>query len=87
MKKQESRIEEIIKKLDAELSEKEKEQDKSLKLSREIVRECSKMIKKIHQNEKITEDEIKQTGDKVEEIEKIKGFDQIKSIAMKNMQN
>ncbi len=82
MKKQESRIEEIIKKLDAELSEKEKEQDKSLKLSREIVRECSKMIKKIHQNEKITEDEIKQTGDKVEEIEKIKGFDQIKSIAM-----
>lgn len=77
-----NRIEEIIEKLDKELSEKEAEQDKALKLSREIVRECSKMIKKIHQNEEISEDELKETDAKVEAIEKITGFDQIKGIAM-----
>jgi translin len=78
----EARIEEIIKKLDGELSEKEKEQDHALKLSREIVRECSKMIKKIHQDEKITEDEIRQTDDKMKEISKIENFKEIKGIAM-----
>lgn len=76
------RIEEIIKKLDKELSDKETEQDRALKLSREIVRECSRMIKKIHQNEEISEDEIRETDAKVEAIEKIRGFDQIKYIAM-----
>jgi len=77
-----SRIEEIIEKLDAELSEKEKTQDTVLKLSREVVRECSKMIKKIHEGVKISESEMKITDAKVSEISKVNDFDQIKSIAM-----
>lgn len=82
MEKSKARIEEIIKKLDEELGEKEKRQDQALKLSREIVRECSKMIKKIHQNEKIDQSEIKQTDDKMKEISRIENFKEIKGIAM-----